>query len=560
MKTLLFFTLLVLHNCAFGELSIILKVRRDIAQSIEIKRKASSILTDIADWDELNARYCCSDITRVYEKARDSSRAKMLGMDRVYKLTLNCNDEESSTVINDFVKTACFEYVEPNHRMAPSSAKAEPFYPNDHLFFNNLQWAWHNTNERSYPKSRIDVDIDMPEAWGIERGDSSVIIAILDSGIKNFKGEFDNRIWINTKDVFDRVDNDNNGYVDDFRGYNFVSGDGKSILDVNGHGTTVASIIGANINNREGLAGMNGHSKLMILKITEDYGRSDVDDMAEAIIYAADNGARVINISHGNPIGAMTVQDAINYAYSKNVTICAASGNDNVNQVYFPARFANVIAVGATGPFDTRCVSWLGAGTGGSNYGDSLDVTAPGDYIHIVETFNDHRSYRAGTSLATAFVSGLASLLVSQNPSITNDALFEIITSTAEDQVGDPSEDTPGYDTFYGYGRINAYQALLRGEELKTGKPLNVQTHRNRAATVRYSKVSNQLLVRFEAATHKGSSVKLSVTDVAGRLLYSVPLMPNKACINVMIPSLSKGLYLYSLDYGDKLLSGKFMN
>ncbi|HEX2959245.1 MAG TPA: S8 family serine peptidase, partial [Chitinispirillaceae bacterium] len=444
-----------------------------------------------------------------------------------------------------------------------SSIAHEPFYPNDYAFFNNLQWGLHNNGGVAWDRSmkKEDADIDMPEAWSIEQGDSNVIIAILDSGIKSGKGDFDGRVWINRKDTLDFIDNDSNGYVDDFRGYNFASGDTRTIDDVNGHGTAVASIIGANFHNREGMAGINGHSKLMILKVTESDGRSLVSDIAEAIYYAADNGARVINISHANPAGVLTVDDAIAYAHSKKVVVCAGAGNDNVNQIYYPARFKNVIAVGGTTQHDKRCLAWMGDSTsGGSNYGDSLDVVAPGEYIFTLTLTDGAQPFKSGTSMSTAFVSGLASLLVSQNPDITPEIVTQIIRSSAEDQVGDPSEDTKGYDKYYGYGRINAYYALLKGEELKTGKKPKALVNKDISNWISWSRYTRQLQITPGKEVNRSSPMHLRVVDASGKLLKSVSLREQSRSHTISIPALSNGVYFYSITYENGIWSGKIVN
>ena len=136
--------------------------------------------------------------------------------------------------------------------------------------------------------------------------------------------------------------------------------------------------------------------------------------------------------------------------------------NTNSNTTYFPAGFPGVIAVGSTDPNDNRSNPFFWDPESGSNYGSHISVVAPGNYIYGLnyESNTEYNYYWGGTSQAAPHVTGLASLLLAQNPGRTPAQIKSIIESTAEDQVGKPSEDTPGWDQYYGYGRINAFNAL----------------------------------------------------------------------------------------------------
>ena len=200
----------------------------------------------------------------------------------------------------------------------------------------------------------------------------------------------------------------------------------------------------------------------MICKILDQNNSGLYSWWAEAIYYAVDHGAKVINMSVGGPSFSNTMQTAINYAYNNGVTVVACMMNENNNVTYYPAGYQNTIAVGSTNPNDERSAPFFWSASSGSNYGSHIDVVAPGNYIYGLNYLSNtnYNSYWGGTSQATPLVTGLSSLLLAQDSNRSPDDIRTIIRNTAEDQVGNMSEDMLGFDNYYGYGRINAYQAL----------------------------------------------------------------------------------------------------
>jgi subtilisin family serine protease len=346
---------------------------------------------------------------------------------------------------------------------------AEPDYigqgfavPNDPSY--KLQWGLHNNGSNPVNHSgKAGADIHAQQAWDIQKGSSTVVVAVLDTGIDWDHPDLSARIWSNTDEIpGNGIDDDHNGYIDDIRGWDFANNDNNP-MDDNGHGTVNAGIIGADTNNGVGIAGVDWHCKLMPVKVLDSTGWGLYSWWAKGLQYAADNGAKVISMSMGGTGTNATLKAAVDYAYGLNCVICVSMGNDNSNTVYYPAAYSNVIAVGAVDTDDTRCVppDWqpFGMQNGGSNYGSHIDVVAPGNWIYST-VWNNNYQYWAGTSMAAPYVSGLAALLFAQLSMLTNVQIYHIITSTADDQVGKPSEDTPGWDQYYGYGRINAERAL----------------------------------------------------------------------------------------------------
>ena len=360
-------------------------------------------------------------------------------------------------VIDEYYNTGEIEYAEPDYK---GSGGGETVTPNDQHYLR--QWGLKNNGTFSLSPSIAGADIDMEKAWNIEQGDSNIVVGIIDSGTKLDHPEFTNRIWINYNEIpLNGLDDDSNGYVDDVRGYDFANSDNNP-TDDDGHGTNVAGIIGANGNNSIGYAGVDWNCKLMILKGLDNTGSGLYSWWADAIYYAVDNGAKVINMSIGGFDTSITLKNAVLYATDNNVVIVVAMGNENSNTVNYPAAYTGVIAVGSTNSNDTRSKPFFWDKKSGSNFGSHISVVAPGNYIYGLDykLNTNYGTYYGGTSQAAPYVTGLVSLLLAQNPNRTPAQIKSIIETTAEDTVGNPNEDTLGWDQYYGHGRINAFKAL----------------------------------------------------------------------------------------------------
>jgi len=265
-------------------------------------------------------------------------------------------------------------------------------------------------------------NIRAPQGWEITTGSSSVTIAIIDTGIDYSHLDLAGKI---------------------VGGIDIVNGDNNP-QDDNGHGTHVAGIAGAVSDNGLGVAGVSWGARLMPVKVLNAAGRGGYADVAEGIIWAADHGAQIINLSLGGDQPSQTLQDAVDYAASQGIVIVAASGNTGRNFVLYPARYPNVIAVAATDSSNARA--------GISHYGPELDLSAPG--ISIYSTAPGGYGYRSGTSMAAAFVSGLAAILRGVPGNGSPAAITQQMENTALD-LG-----ATGRDDFYGYGLIQMDAAI----------------------------------------------------------------------------------------------------
>ncbi len=324
-------------------------------------------------------------------------------------------------------------------------------------------WGLDNTGQTG---GTADADVDAPEAWDITTGDGTVVVAVLDSGTEYDHEDLECNIWVNPGEDLDNdgvvwdagdingIDDDGNGFIDDLIGWDFAGADNDP-TPTNFHGTHVAGVVAACGDNAMGVIGVAGGTgpgtgaRMMPLLVGNDAPDGSILD--DAIIYAADNGARVITMSLS--VGeSQAIRDALTYAYdTMGAFINNASGNDDPT-VQFPATDPHVMAVGATDHDDVRGAF--------SNPGPELEVVAPG--VNILSTrLADTYAAGNGTSYASPHVAGTAALMFSLNPAATNQEVRDCITSTAEDQVGDPAEDVAGRDDFYGFGRLNTADALL---------------------------------------------------------------------------------------------------
>jgi subtilisin family serine protease len=261
------------------------------------------------------------------------------------------------------------EYAEPNYILRKATIPDDPG-------FTNL-WGLNNTGQTG---GTNDADIDAPEAWDITTGSTNVIIAVIDTGVAYNHPDLNENIWVNTNEIAGNgIDDDGNGYIDDIYGWDFIDNNGYP-EDYEGHGTHVAGTIAAKGNNNIGIAGVMWSAKIMSIRVLGVSGFVNVADAADAITYAADNGARIINASWGGYDYTLTLYNAISYAASKNVLFVAAAGNERNNNdtdPFYPASYnlPNIISVAAT-DYNDRLASF-------SNYGaNSVDLAAPGVNIY----------------------------------------------------------------------------------------------------------------------------------------------------------------------------------
>jgi thermitase len=335
------------------------------------------------------------------------------------------------------------EYAQPNCMVkiaepiateSHSNLQASDVTPNDPYFLSLSQWNL--------------TKVKAPAAWDITTGNDRVVIAVVDSGIDLNHPDLKDKVWKNPKEIPDNgLDDDRNGYVDDVQGWDFVNWDGKPQDDY-GHGTFVASIAAAATNNGIGMAGVSWGAEIMPVKVIDEQGYSRHWHTAGGIKYAADNGAKIINLSWSlySDIDPEPLQAAINYAYSKGVFVVAAAGDSYDGSYQYPAALEHVVSVAATDRDDGH--------PDFSTYNDRVDVAAPGVAI-LGLCLGGVYCRLSSTHAAAPHVAGLAALIWSVNPTLTPDEVESLIEATAVD-LGES-----GWDEKFGHGRIDASAAVM---------------------------------------------------------------------------------------------------
>lgn len=446
-------------------------------------------------------------------------------------------------VIDLLKSTNLFEYVEPDYIGYGAGKKGSSAFtttPNDLLF--SRQWGLVNDGTFSLSSATVNADVDMDQAWDITTGDSNIIMAILDSGLRTGHPEFSGRIWNNTNEILDGSDSDSNGYADDVNGWDFANNDNNP-RDDHGHGTNVAGIAVATGNNSIGYAGIDWNCKIMPLKILDDNNFGFYSWWIAAIDYAVNNGAKVINMSVGGSGFSSGMLDAVNNAHANDVVITVSMMNTNDEVSYYPAAYQNTIAVGSTDPDDERTSPFFWSATSGSNYGSHIDVVAPGNYIYGLSFSSDtnYDTYWGGTSQAAPLVAGICSLILDIRPNFTVEEVRSALRDTADDQVGRPSEDTPGWDKYHGAGRVNAYLALQ--SVLSTDDITNNTTVRLRPNP------TNDLV--FLSNSYDNSPY--SIFNVLGKEVQKG--MINGGQIN--LSDLNQGIYMVRITKGNHIFTSK---
>ena len=352
-------------------------------------------------------------------------------------------------------------HSEPGVRLAEPHYLVRPQFtaslPNDPLAVD--QWNLLNSEQQKCYRARAD--LGMLDVWDVTRGDRDVIVAILDTGI-----DLDHPDLLGQ--LYPRGEDD----------WNFALDRSSIPADGTGHGTNVSGLVAAIADNDLGVSGMAPDCRLMALKVDGIQLGLHIVEALEYLVAVQNDYPELRFVANGSlnagPF-SMALQDAAASAVAAGVTLFFASGNGNQAAVDFPARLPEIIAVGASAPDDTRkSPSGCGGGEWGSNYGDALDIVSPGVHLPSTdstgppgEVSGDFNPAFGGTSAASPIAAAVAALMLSVNPELTPAEIRALLLETADDLVGDPDEDTPGWDTFMGWGRVNAARAVRAATEAR---------------------------------------------------------------------------------------------
>lgn len=303
----------------------------------------------------------------------------------------------------ELARDANIEYVEPDFIAQALGTSNDPY------FVQGSQWHLSK--------------IQAPTAWDTTTGSSTQVVAVIDSGVRASHPDLVGKVMV---------------------GYDFVANDNDA-NDENGHGTGVAGTLSPRSNNQIGVCGVAWANPILPVRVLDANGSGNYSAIANGIIYAADRGAKVINLSLGGTSSSRALQDAINYAWNKQCVIVAAAGNNGSNVAFYPAACTNVVAVSATNASDTR-PTW-------SNFGSYVDVSAPGVDILSVYGTDQYAAWN-GTSFSSPVASGVVALMAAANSTLTNVQLVDLLIKNSDD-IG-----ALGKDVYYGSGRVNANRAV----------------------------------------------------------------------------------------------------
>ncbi|MFW5888240.1 MAG: S8 family peptidase [Patescibacteria group bacterium] len=387
--------------------------------------------------------------------------------------------------IKEYGQRSDVEYVEPDHHYYAS------VIPNDTYF--DKQW---------YLKK-----IGAPEAWDTKRNSPEKIIAIVDSGIQIDHPDLKGNIWTNEEESSNNTgkDDDNNGFIDDRHGWDFVNNDADPSPDFGGehtesgilHGTLVSGVAAAVGNNGAGISGITWNAEIMPLKVLNDEGEGRTSHVVQAIDYAADNGADVINLSFVGLNSSHALKQSIDRAVEKGVIVVAAAGNEKDEGTgydldetpMYPVCYQGVIGVGATDTLDQKgdfssfgleCIDISAPGV--SMFGTS--VYAPEEEIDNKKLDKYYDGYWAGTSMAAPIISGSLALIKSVDPSLRPKETEHILFETSDDI----NKLNPEYTGRLGAGRVNLSKAVQYAEE-------DLERRRPRIVSAPYSEYMGKVKV-----------------------------------------------------------------
>jgi len=427
--------------------------------------RASAAAQQTAAIDALSKKYKAVRTEKAFKSHKSTKAASASAAASAANVALD------NTFVLNFDQAANVKEMVDNLRLDAQVAYAEPNYiyttsmvPNDPFYSSSNSWGQGFDDLYGLKK------MSMAAAWDISQG-NQVVVAVVDTGLDFTHPDIQGNIWVNAGEIpGNGIDDDNNGFVDDVSGYDFIGSTTTNSsnpgahpdndpTDGQGHGTHVAGTIAATGNNNLGVIGVAPQAKIMPVKGLDDSGSGLSTTLAAALVYAADNGADVINNSWGGYGDSSLINDAIAYAYAQGAVLVAAAGNENNPAEWpHPSKLPQVISVAALDHNDVDAPF--------SNWGAKVDVGAPGTNILSLLAVNSDFAARGqrivgqkylqidGTSMAAPHVSGLAALLLAKNPSLTQEQVRHIITHTADDVMN------AGWDSDSGSGRVNALAAL----------------------------------------------------------------------------------------------------
>ncbi len=434
---------------------LMIKFKSDVSSAL-YRQGVSGPSVGIPTIDAKMNKWNVQKIDKAFPNKTAPVDASHTDLSRIYEIQFSA-DRNVVDLAQDFSSDPAVEYAEPVF------IRYTQVEPNDPNYSQQFHW---------------DI-VKMEEAWDLSQGSSDIVIGIIDTGVDWNHEDLADHIWENmgedangdgmiTAADINNVDDDNNGYIDDFRGWDFVDvpanydednqpADGEDgtvpdndPTDFDGHGSHVAGISSAVTNNEIGVAGAGWGCSIMALKAgyQNQGGNGSIGWGYPAIVYAVDNGANILNLSWGGGGYSQFEQDVMDYAWQHDVLVITSAGNDDTDQLPYPSGYDHVVNVAAT-------IHDIDIKSSFSNYGEWVDICAPGTTIYSTLP-GDRYGYLSGTSQACPVVVGIAGLVWANNPGWSSDRVALQLLETA-----DPVDDrNPDFQGLLGSGRVNAYRAL----------------------------------------------------------------------------------------------------
>lgn len=448
---------------------LIVKFKNDAKDKVKKEKTISGADIGVGSVSELNQKEKVDKIEKITpennEKVKGASTENE-NLDLLYVLEFS-EEKNIAQLVNEYEKNPEIEYAEPDYELKTQLA------PNDPYYYSSGSWG------QGYADLWGIKKINSAGAWDYNTGSQDVVVAVIDTGIDYNHSDIANNIWVNNDEIpSNGVDDDGNGYIDDYYGYDFYNGDSDP-MDDHAHGTHCAGTIAAVGNNNLGVVGVGWNTKVMAVKFLSRYGSGYYSDAISSIYYAVNNGANVLSNSWGGGGRYTAMQTAIDYAYNNGVVFVAAAGNSNSDAYYFtPAGLDHVVTVAATDYQDNKASF--------SSWGDVVEVSAPGvDVLSLKSsqgsctTVANYYCRMSGTSMATPHTAGLAALILANDINFTPDEVTSYLTNNADD-LG-----TPGKDIYFGYGRINSYNSVAESGTPVTHPEGSIIKSRDSATTYR---------------------------------------------------------------------------
>lgn len=396
--------------------TIIIKVKEAYRNLCEPHRIAANNFEKIAQNIQLN------NLEKMFPNKAKADQKGHIDLSLIYQLNYS-SSTPLQQVIHQLMATKLLEY-------------AEPYY---------LPQLTYTPNDPQLSQQYYLGLIDAYNAWNINQGDSSITIGITDTGWETTHPDLMNKIKINYNDPINGIDDDNDGYTDNYLGWDLGMNDNNAQFESISHGVAVTGIAAAQTDNATGIASVGFKTTFLPIKISNATGI--LTHAYQGIVYAADQNCFIINCSWGSYDNSRFQEDIVNYAQiNKGALVIAAAGNDNSTDPFYPAAYNGVIAVAASDQNDIK--------KNNSNHGYYLDITAPGESIFT--TVSTAYGTNSGTSMAAPIVAGAAAIVKNQFPSYTAAQVAAQLKAT----VDNIDAQNPSYIHQLGTGRLNLFNAL----------------------------------------------------------------------------------------------------